>query len=801
MSITAVRTVLVALVGVALWAPAPAAAVHAPGLTLLNVDGEQVKILRDDFGVPRIFAESDRGLFHAFGYTAAQDRLWQLEVFRRTARGRLAEAFGPGFVASDVAVRTVGYTEDELLAQFSALPADERARFQAYADGINRHLAEVKADALGKLPLEFWALGLLPPQHPEPWTITDSVAFGAFAIRRFGEIGGRELRNQDLLTSLIASHGARRGFAIFNDVRWINDPDSPVTIPTRGAVRTPVRRGPRPSFHPGQLQGAGTPLDVSFGRARAAWKRVGAPTKFGSYAWAVAPRKSTTHGAMLYGGPQLGFDTPSLVHEVQLTGGDAGWSATGMAFPGLPGILIGRNDRLTWTSTTGVGDNLDIYVEALCDAGGGPTSGYLFDGACRPFEARTEVIDVRGGGPVTTPVLRSIHGPVVGLGGGFAITQKRAHWKREMETALGFVELAQARNLREFEEAVGRVITSHNFLYADRLGNIAYWQAGEVPIRPAGFDPRLPLPGTGEAEWPGGVLPTPSSVNPARGWLANWNNKPSVGFDNADEDIFGKQFRVLEIDERLSPGGKIRPADLADIPKDIGRVKSLGREARFLLPYLLDALAEVGSSHPSGDAARAVLEAWDWNAIADAISSTTLQPGEVIFSAWLDRTIADTFGDELGAEAGEASSNMLVHALDDALGRGSGVPPSRDYFDGADPAAVMAGAFDATLSSLEATFGTPDPTAWTPPRDEIVFQHPVLGIEVGSIPNSNRATYAQIVAYGGRSGRFGVRAQAIHPLGQSGFIHVSGTLDANWTDQLPLFRNFEYKPMPLVPEP
>ena len=202
------------------------------GFITLNVNGETVKIYRDDFGIPHVFADTNRGLFEAYGYTVAQDRLWQLELNRRAARGRLAEIFGPSTVNADRAARTVGYTDAELDAQFATLTAEEQEIFDAYLGGINRYIVEVALSPLTKLPFEFHALGFFP----QPWTRRDSVAFGAFMVRRFGEIGGRELTNLSVLDSLIAAHGPANGFAIFNDVRWINDPDSPVTVPTTGAI-------------------------------------------------------------------------------------------------------------------------------------------------------------------------------------------------------------------------------------------------------------------------------------------------------------------------------------------------------------------------------------------------------------------------------------------------------------------------------------------------------------------------------------------------------------------------------------
>ena len=773
----------ISLTLVTLFLSASISAIAATGFTTLDVNGEAVKIYRDDFGTPHIFAETNRGLFEAYGYTVAQDRLWQLELNRRAARGRLAEIFGPSTVNADRAVRITGYTDAELDAQFATLTSEEQEIFDAYLAGINRYIGEIALNPLVKLPFEFHALGFFP----QPWTRRDSVAFGVFMVRRFGEIGGRELTNLSLLDSLIAAHGPVNGFAIFNDVRWINDPDSPVTVPTSGALGKRQKPGP---LNNGQL--VSTPkLDISDDEARATWQSLGVPTKLGSYAWAVSAARSASGFAMLYGGPQMGFSVPEVLHEVQLNGGN-GFNVAGMAFAGVPSVLIGRNDHVAWTSTTAIGDNVDHYIETTCNAGGGPGSGYLFNGTCTPFEVRVETINVRGASPVNQPVLRSTHGPVVGSSGATLITQKRSHWQRELEAVHAFIGFDRARNIQQFEAAVKLIPTSHNFIYADKNGNIAYWQAGQIPLRPAGFDARLPFPGNGSAEWPGGILPIPTSINPAQGYLANWNNKPTVDYDNADNQILGKQFRNLDIIDRLATG-VISLDDMRDIPKDIARVKALGRESRFLKPYLLAALNDVPPAHPLGAQAKAIIEAWDGNAFSNAVSSTNLHSGEVIFSTWLSLMLTNTFGDELGPRVSEASSNMLIHALDFALTGDSGVPPTRDYFNGINPKVVMSATFDQTLAILAAAQGA-NPAVWTGPRGSITFSHPLLGV-IASVPNSNRSTYGQIIVLS----RPKISGESIFTLGQSGFLQLvlpnSFAFDPHFMDQLGLYRNFEHKPM------
>ena len=236
---------------------------------------------------------------------------------------------------------------------------------------------------------------------------------------------------------------------------------------------------------------------------------------------------------------------------------------------------------------------------------------------------------------------------------------------------------------------------------------------------------------------------------------------------------------------------------MQDIENDIARIgkdRGIGRMSRYLRPYLQEALDAVPSAHPLAAQARAVVDAWDGNRYSDAVSSATREAGEVIFGTWLDLMLPAVFGDELGADVGRATPNMLIHVLDDALGGGSGVPPSRDYFNGQDPKAVMSNVFTQALNSLG-----PNPAAWSnKPRDIVHFRHMLAAVpEFGSMFDSDRDTYAQFVAF-----TTPIQAGNIFPLGQSGFIQMgpSGTpiISPHCTDLLGLYRAFQYKPMTIT---
>ena len=243
------------------------------GFTTLDVNGDQVTIYRDEFGVPHIFAETNRGLFVGYSYAVAQDRLWQLELFRRAARGRLAEILGtqypatnlgsgtPGALSIDLDMRTRFYTEGELEGQFALLDAEEAEIFQAYADGINRYVNEVVVpDPVNNLPFEFQFLGIGIPQ---PWTAIDVVANAVYQSR-FGQNGGTERQNQTLLNNLItqcqktglAADCQASAMGMFNDIRWIDDPDTPVSVPPEGAVGKRQQSQAPTTVAPEQLTGA-----------------------------------------------------------------------------------------------------------------------------------------------------------------------------------------------------------------------------------------------------------------------------------------------------------------------------------------------------------------------------------------------------------------------------------------------------------------------------------------------------------------------------------------------------------------
>jgi penicillin amidase len=769
--------------------PAPVQAqAPASAWERLQVDGESAEIVRDDYGVPHIYASSQSALFYAYGYAVAQDRLWQLDVYRRTARGTLAELLGLQVLASDRHARMHGYTEAEYADLFAGLPLEVQEIIQAYRDGVNAYMARVLADPDSLLPWEYGQLGCVP----EPWEVTDTLAVGRFMANRFGASGGGELHLQAVLQYLVDTYGEAAGGAMFEDLYWLNDPDAPASASEVHVTTAPAPRAPLDLPDVDRVAAQVAEIEEA---ARAVWDAYGVPLTLGSYAWAVAPSRSADGHAWLYGGPQMGFETPDVVHEVQLTGGD-GLNFIGVGFAGVPLPMIGHNEWLAWSMTSGMGDNGDVYVETLDPV---DPERYWYEGAWTPMITRTETIEVAGRAtPVTEVVRRTVHGPVIALDevNDLAYSLRQAQWMQEPRMFAGLLAMLKARDLSEFQVGVESFWVSNHILYADRAGHIAYWQAGKIPIRPDGRHVgRLPWQGDGSEEWTGAWRATPHVVDPPEGYLANWNNKASPGFDNGDEVRLGKQDRVLEILDLLAADDRITRDDMHAMAMRIASVKPFGNETRYLREHLLAAVAAEAPDDPRLQEAASRLATWDGHAVADVVADMHFVPEEQVWSTWLTNAQMAVFGDELGAYWGDADLNTLLHALE---GAASGVPPSRNYFDqtntapieGADE--ILVQALEATMAALTDRYGTDDMDAWLEPRPMLDFVH-ALGLTLGQAPLSNRATYAQIIALSTP-----IVAENIVPLGQSAFVDPQGIPDPHFGDQLDLYRAFRYKPMRLT---
>lgn len=524
--------------------------------TLIAPDSTQVTIFRDDFGVPHIRGESEVGVFFAQGFAVAEDRLFQLEIFRRAALGELGGMLGGRYVEMDKQTRVLFYTEQEREQQFSSLPAALQNMLMAYTKGINTYLDSMAANPNRYKPQEFIFMIM------RPWKVTHSIAVMQFMMRNFGAFGGDELERLKELQE----HG--QGW--FDRHRPINDPDAPTTIPGAGGVQRRLWQAPSIAVDPRVV----TALTAQRQRWHQMARDLGLPTKFGSFAVLISPGKSDSDRTMLLGCPQMGTprrNEPQIANEVEL------WCpelhAGGMTIAGIPGVIIGHNEHHAWTLTSGASDNQDIFIETLQDSS---LSAYLYNGTWQPFQAFPDTV-FEFGRPIPFVHYRSVHGPVVGedLASRQAFALQMTFWDRELDMAVAMYEISRATTLEEVEAAAARIPMSFNLFYAGRNGTIKFWHVGRYQDRQDGVDPRLPHLGDGSQEWRGFLdfSQLPSAANPEQGYFVNWNNKPVSWWNNGDNVPWGADsaftHRVEKIDQFVRSSSPFSFEHLKDVPRQI----------------------------------------------------------------------------------------------------------------------------------------------------------------------------------------------------------------------------------------
>ena len=786
-----------------------------------------ITIIRDNYGVPHIYAKTKEGLAFGFGYAMAQDRLWQADMLRRQAYGSLAEIAPWVSIDTDYYVRSMAYSKEELREIFDKWePNDPKAKLKemisAYVDGINLYISEaLEAYTNGDpslMPIEYlpdviWEDGL----PLEPFAIEDCVAVTVMMAWRFGGCGGDELKYAYALMALQSLYNDTLGWDIFNDHFPQNDPGAEVTIPIEEGVWPDV-------WHINKKASDGFSIDLpnSIGNVYQIYNNMkmgqselfeslGLPTKFGSNAFLVHPKKSATKNALEVGGPQMGQTIPQIVLEVGLHG--AGIDAVGMSMPVLPTILIGASKYGAWTSTTGVSDVMDTYIEVLNPAN---HSEYLYNGEFIPMEKRTErFYGFLKSYYVERDVYRTVHGPIIGWDedNNLCFTMKTPYFKNEIAAEEGWFMFSQARNIKDFHKACTLVHPSHNFYWIDKKGNIGYWHSGTFPIKPTTgkdgrlIDDRLPLWGTGEEEWIGVTGPNemPLCINPDQGWLANWNNKPIANWPYGESDAgWGEGHRVKRIMQLLSSMDDITWEDMNTINMDAGYNHIPGMN---LLDYIIEAADE--SDDPVIQAALPYLEAWnhhynDYEAPQwPSPDATYDDPGLTIFDDWYDRIFEEVFEDDLPPypeigpihrEFARVWPSTIIHVFD---GPDSKLPLNYDYLNGEDRDEIIIRVLKWTIGNLTEERG-PNIDTWL--TGVKIWVPNALGVLPPPVMHyMNRGTYNQIVEMPKTKKCHRFRnpypyAYNVIPPGQSGFMNYLFEYNHAY-DQLELYETWTYKPM------
>ncbi len=577
--------------------------------TLPDYDGEitvpgitrSVEIIRDSYGMPHIYAQTDQDAYFALGYCMAQDRLFHMDLMRRAARGKLAEILGKDLVSVDRFFRTItaGKSCEDVAAAYSP---ETRSASQSYADGVNYFIEQHK----GPLPIEFAILGYAP----EPWQPSDGVAVHYAMAVDLNIAFGVEM----LHAAVIEKVGEKMAQEIFPDYAA----GYPLIIP-EGLAALEFLKALNLAREVRGTEGGGA-----------------------SNSWVVSGEKSTTGKPILANDPHLGHRAPGIWYEAHLV--TPSMNVSGAVLPGIPFVIIGANEHVAWGFTNVMADDADFYIEKINPAG---PDQYAFMGRWEDMQIKEEVIKVKDAGDVKLKVRLTRHGPIV---------DEINHYEKPKNTAIAmrwtayetlqsspFIELSTAKSIDDIEKAAAFFkCPGQNWVYADDKGNIGYWAAVAIPIR-NGFSGAVPIPGwDGKHEWKG-YVPTgqqPHLKNPARGWIATANNK-HVGDDYPYpiSHYYAMPDRFVRIKEMITAREKFDGPDFAEMQADFYVVL-----ARDWVPMMLATLSEPGKQFSENEKkAIAALKIWNFVAGSEDVAPT-------VFHAAINEMVKNTFKKRLGEE-------------------------------------------------------------------------------------------------------------------------------------------------------
>ena len=539
-----------------------------------------VEVVRDTWGVPHIYAQTTSDLFFAQGYVMAQDRLWQMEMWRRAAEGRLAEVLGPAALALDRQARLLKYRGPLDQRELGSYHPHGREIMSAFVSGVNAFIA-THAD---NLPVEFVLTGITP----QPWTIetlllrptslADAIAELQLA-RSVAQLGAEEAnrrRNPDPWDPLDVPKGL--------DVSIIGDE---VIAATRAGAT------PKPEIQPPYRSSAHViPGNIDDGSVK----------EPGSNNWVMSGAFTDTGKPVVANDPHREVTNPSLRYIVHLSA--PGWNVVGAGEPPFLGVAIGHNDRIAWGLTIVGTDQQDVYVEELNPAN---ENEVKWNGTWEPLRVIREEIQVKGQAAEPVEIKTSRHGPVffVDRARSRAYAVRSALLEPGTAPYLANLRLAQVANCRDFlAAAMFWKYPTENLICGDVDGNIS-WQASALTPSRRGWTGRLPVPGTGEYEWDGFRTDLPREINPARGFIATANHNiqpkgyaPPIMFKSADTR-FERITRLLQM---IQPGRKYTIADHQRMQHDALSLRAAADAPLF---------SGWTSPDPDVERARAEIAAWD----------------------------------------------------------------------------------------------------------------------------------------------------------------------------------------------
>ncbi|WP_194421120.1 penicillin acylase family protein [Microbacterium abyssi] len=619
----------------------------------LQVDGlqSQVTVQRDALGVPTITADSSADLFYAQGYVHAQDRFFEMDFRRHVTSGRVSEMFGESQAATDMFLRTLGW-RDIAEQEVEALDDTSLAYYQSYADGVNAYLTEHDGAAAS---LEYAVLGMQNPDYEiEPWEPADSVAW----LKAMAWDLRTNIEDEIERAILVAETGDATAPDDSLDLLEQLYPaypfdENPVIVPkisTVPAVDAGTDAATASLTDPGDGDGIQNAVTtVEWAEADTVIEAAGmllgdAGEGIGSNSWVVSGELTESGMPLLANDPHLGAALPSVWYQVQLrcstVSEECPFDVSGFSFSGMPGVVIGHNDRIAWGFTNLTTDVADLYVERV------DGDQYWRDGALEPLEIREETIEVAGGDDIDLTIRSTVHGPIIsGLTDDFTAIAEGEVWADDTDIRQGETDAAAgmsgdyavslrwtaldpgttaqalfamnvAQDFDGFRKAASLFdVPAQNLIYADVDGNIGYQAPGRLPIRGAG-DGWLPQPGWDSAyDWTD-YIPfeeLPVAYNPSSGYIVTANNAIVTDdydhFLSRDWDYGYRAARIAHLIERKAAAAPLTAADLRDIQND---------NEMWIGKKLATVMGDVDVEGKGPQEAVALLRTWDAQNNADS---------------------------------------------------------------------------------------------------------------------------------------------------------------------------------------